>query len=244
MGKVLMPSVGGSADFDVVTAVASDILHGKIAIGSDGEQLTGTMTNRGAWTSSPSSSGKVTIPSGYHNGSGYVNTSGVYNSGYNSGYNTGYSEGESNSNKNSLLFVTIRNNPYDTSTKYKYPRGSSALTSDYYFADNVIIGNDIVVDNSDSVRRFYVKKAGKYKFYVVPYWEGSSASNGHFEIVKETSNGGTTTTTVALTYTIKADYGFVEKTLDLETTDRLYCQTYKSGGSSRIHIAFIMIPVD
>lgn len=33
------------------------------------------MTNRGAWTSKPTSSGKVTVPAGYHNGSGYVDTS-------------------------------------------------------------------------------------------------------------------------------------------------------------------------
>ena len=39
------------------------------------------VSNRGAWTSSPTSSGKVTIPAGYHNGSGYVDTSGVYNTG-------------------------------------------------------------------------------------------------------------------------------------------------------------------
>lgn len=43
------------------------------------------MANRGAWISTPSSSGNVTIPEGYHNGSGYVNTSNVYNSGYNAG---------------------------------------------------------------------------------------------------------------------------------------------------------------
>lgn len=95
MGIVLMPSVGSSADFDAVTAVASDILSGKIAIGADGEPLTGTMTNRGTWTSTPSSSGKVTIPKGYHNGNGYVNTSTVYSEGYNAGYSEGYSDGES-----------------------------------------------------------------------------------------------------------------------------------------------------
>ncbi len=34
-----------------------------------------TVTNRGAWTSKPTTIGKVTIPKGYHNGSGYVDTS-------------------------------------------------------------------------------------------------------------------------------------------------------------------------
>ena len=43
------------------------------------------MTNRGAWTNTPTSSGKVTIPAGYHNGSGYVDTSKVYNAGVSAG---------------------------------------------------------------------------------------------------------------------------------------------------------------
>ena len=41
--------------------------------------------NRGAWTSSPTTSTKVTVPKGYHNGSGYVDTSGVYNAGVSAG---------------------------------------------------------------------------------------------------------------------------------------------------------------
>ena len=40
-----------------------------------------SVNNRGAWTSTPTSSGKVTIPAGYHNGSGYVDTSKVYTAG-------------------------------------------------------------------------------------------------------------------------------------------------------------------
>ncbi len=69
------------------------------------------MTDRGAWSSTPTGSGSVTIPAGYHNGSGKVNTTTVYNNGYNagvtaadnrvntnstnykSGYNAGYSAG-------------------------------------------------------------------------------------------------------------------------------------------------------
>ena len=43
------------------------------------------MTNRGTWTSTPTSSGKVTIPAGYHNGSGYVDTSKVYSAGTSAG---------------------------------------------------------------------------------------------------------------------------------------------------------------
>lgn len=52
------------------TAAAGDILSGKIAF-VDGVQLTGSMTNRGAYNITPSATNK-TIPAGYHNGSGVV----------------------------------------------------------------------------------------------------------------------------------------------------------------------------
>jgi len=48
------------------------------------------MANRGSWTSTPTSSGKVTIPAGYHNGSGYVDTSAVYSAGQSAGSNGKY----------------------------------------------------------------------------------------------------------------------------------------------------------
>ena len=87
-------------------ATAAQILSGKKAV-VKGSTITGTMTNRGAWTNTPTGSGNVTIPAGYHNGSGYVNTATVYTNGYNSGvtaadaranvnsvnYQTGYNAG-------------------------------------------------------------------------------------------------------------------------------------------------------
>ena len=69
-------------------ATAAQILSGKKAV-VKGSTLTGTMTNRGAWTNTPTGSGKVTIPAGYHNGSGYVNTATVYTNGYNAGVAAG-----------------------------------------------------------------------------------------------------------------------------------------------------------
>ena len=69
----------------VGTAAAADVLAGKTFANTSSDSVAGTMTNRGAWTSSPTASGKVTIPAGYHNGSGYVNTAGVYATGYNAG---------------------------------------------------------------------------------------------------------------------------------------------------------------
>jgi len=64
--------------FKVGNATSAQILIGQTAL-VQGKTVTGSMTNRGAWTNTPTGSGKVTIPAGYHNGSGYVDTSAVWN---------------------------------------------------------------------------------------------------------------------------------------------------------------------
>lgn len=59
-------------DLSGITAAAEDILAGKKSVDATGTEITGTMTNNGAWTSTKTSNGSVTIPEGYHNGSGKV----------------------------------------------------------------------------------------------------------------------------------------------------------------------------
>ena len=71
----------GVSNTKVGTAVAANVLSGKTFTNSSGVGISGTMKNNGAWTSNPGASGKVTIPAGYHNGSGYVDTTSVYNAG-------------------------------------------------------------------------------------------------------------------------------------------------------------------
>lgn len=97
----------GVAATKVGTATAAQVLKGKTFTNASGVGLTGTMTNRGAWKGATTGSGNVTIPAGYHSGSGYVSGSGAYNAGvtaadarvntssasYTSGYNAGYSAG-------------------------------------------------------------------------------------------------------------------------------------------------------
>lgn len=57
------------------TAQAPNVLSGKTFILPTGELGTGTMTNRGTWNSTVSAGSKVTIPQGYHSGSGAVTAS-------------------------------------------------------------------------------------------------------------------------------------------------------------------------
>ena len=47
MGMILMPGGGGGIDLDVVTALAGDIISGKVIVGPDGEPLTGTLSLSG-----------------------------------------------------------------------------------------------------------------------------------------------------------------------------------------------------
>lgn len=62
----------GSTDLSFVTATASDILEGKKGVDSSGNVVNGSMTNRGAWSTTKTSNGDVPIPAGFHNGSGKV----------------------------------------------------------------------------------------------------------------------------------------------------------------------------
>ena len=107
MGQVLFAPALAGCTSDDVTASAAQVLSGYTALTKDSndDPISGTMTNRGAWTSSSSGSGHIAIPAGYHNGSGYVDCSGAYNAGvtdadartntssanYQAGYNSGKS---------------------------------------------------------------------------------------------------------------------------------------------------------
>lgn len=63
---------GGGVDTSVVTATAADVLSGKVIVGADGTEITGTMTDRGAVTPKYTKKGTYTVPSGYHNGNGVL----------------------------------------------------------------------------------------------------------------------------------------------------------------------------
>ena len=53
-------------------AVTSEVLSGKTFTSNSGAALRGSMTNRGAWNGTVNPGSSITIPAGYHNGSGKV----------------------------------------------------------------------------------------------------------------------------------------------------------------------------
>jgi gas vesicle protein len=69
----------------VGTATEAQVLTGYTFTNASSVGASGTMANKGAWTGSTTGSGNVTIPAGYHNGSGYVSGSGAYNAGVSAG---------------------------------------------------------------------------------------------------------------------------------------------------------------
>ena len=130
----------------VGTATAAHVLAGKTFTNTSGVGIAGAMANQGAWTNTPTASGKVTIPAGYHNGSGYVDTSGVYEAGKENITSSSYSLVHRNSNIGGEL-----------STSYSYTKNgffigvgatSSSLSASVTGTSNYIkttIGNQIVV---------------------------------------------------------------------------------------------------
>ena len=62
----------GSVDFSRATASTSDVLSGETFYAGNKTLKTGTMTNRGTWSTTINPGASVTIPAGYHNGYGRV----------------------------------------------------------------------------------------------------------------------------------------------------------------------------
>ena len=74
-GTTILGISGSSSVVDVSgdTVTASNLLSGETAHRANGSQITGSMTNRGAYNISvTSASGTYSIPAGYHNGNGSV----------------------------------------------------------------------------------------------------------------------------------------------------------------------------
>ena len=87
-------------------AETTQILIGKKAI-VKGQEITGTMANRGTLNWNPSSSTTYTVPAGYYSG-GTLNSSGSYNA----GYSAGVTAADNRANPSSTNYQTGYNNGY------------------------------------------------------------------------------------------------------------------------------------
>jgi hypothetical protein len=106
MARILCNVAGGGKPLKG-NAETGDVLAGKTFSNKQSNALTGSMPNNGAWSASTSGNGSVTIPAGYHNGSGTVSGATSYSNGYSNGvsdadarvntssasYNSGYNAG-------------------------------------------------------------------------------------------------------------------------------------------------------
>lgn len=75
MGDVyVVPLGGGGITSDDVTATKDKILSGYTALTADSndEPISGTMPNRESWSGNVAMNERVTVPQGYHNGTGVV----------------------------------------------------------------------------------------------------------------------------------------------------------------------------
>ena len=180
MGQVLFAPALAGCTSDDVTASAAQVLSGYTALTKDSndDPISGTMTNRGAWTSGSSGSGHIAIPAGYHNGSGYVDCSGAYNAGvtaadartntssanYKAGYNSGRSQGQADVKANPGSYGLEAGGSYSNG----YNAGKSATPV------RVVCRGHINTDGGDCDFYCQVYKNGNLVYNVFYHWIGAN----------------------------------------------------------------------
>ena len=132
-------------------AGTGDVLSGKTFSNSDGNGLKGTMTNMGSWGTTINPGGNVTIPAGYHNGSGKVsannnffinNANLIFRGGNGEGHATSY---RTTTQYNNLLVAYARgeinvNGTYDKRINLGYIQEAGVSIKDMSIYTNVHAG--------------------------------------------------------------------------------------------------------
>lgn len=147
---------GGGATSDEVTAKKEDVLTGKTTITADSNNtvVSGTMPNNGAFNRTLGINGSITIPKGFHNGTGKISQNVQTRAGetfYPAGYN-----------------MTVSKNQWLTGDLIVH-----AITQSGLIAENILGGKTITINNG---KQDVWKITGMNRN--VRYWSGSAKGNG------------------------------------------------------------------
>ena len=148
MARILCNVAGGGKPLKG-NAETGDVLVGKTFSNKQSNALTGTMPNNGAWSASTSGNGSVTIPAGYHNGSGTVSGAASYKQGHDQGYNQGVSDADGRVNTSSASYNSGYANGKKSPTVTA--KGSANVgnytSTDFYLANGIIVTIGLNGDN-------------------------------------------------------------------------------------------------
>lgn len=185
MAECILVKTGGGTGSDDCSAVKANVLVGVTAVtkDSDDEAVDGTMANKGAWTSRIGVNGKVVIPAGYHNGSGYVDQAITNRGAVNTtlGINGSYTIPEGYHNGLGKVTQSIATMGAQTVT----PGNSQKVVS---CSGKYMTGN-VTIPAVSNLLAQYIKK-GVNVGGVVGTWEGYVAGNGEIYNWGVTGLGG------------------------------------------------------
>jgi TolA-binding protein len=192
------------------TASPAQVLSGYSFTSTNYQDVTdGTMANNGAWTSTTSGSGKTSIPAGYHDGTGYVDTSGAYNA--------GVTAADGRANTSSTNYKTGYN--AGVAATKKGTAGAAQVLSGYTFTNSSSVGASGTMTNRGAISTTISANSS----YTIPagYHNGSGkvSSSGLYKVktgsFNKTGSNGTGYQSVSTGLSkVSGIYGAGTKTVD------------------------------
>ena len=139
-----------------VTAGAADVLKDKVIVDKNGNPLTGTMPNNGSWDTEVGIGASVTIPKGYHDGTGVAKNSTTDRGAWSgtvavngsvtipAGYHNGSGKVTNTTPTMNGQTITPKASQQTVSCSGKYMNGNIVIQGDAdLVASNIIIGKNI-----------------------------------------------------------------------------------------------------
>ena len=180
--------IQGVNESRVGDAAAENVLAGKTFTNASGSGLTGTMPDKSGWYANTSGSSNVTIPAGYHDGTGYISGSGAYNAGITYATNAYYCPNGNSVSYWSLAQTASGTSPYKNPCASAYHKGRMyvCMNKSVFYSTN---GTSWVKCSADlPYNGFYIVVADNGNMVV------STVDNG---IYVSTNSGETWTSTFA-----------------------------------------------